>query len=56
MPMQTYGKGSIWEKAAILGGGVDPLYEFEGKEYSKSKLQALIDIKEANTLWSETNQ
>ena len=56
MPMQTYGKGSIWEKAAVLGGGAEPLYEFEGKEYSKSKLQALIDIKEANTLWSETNQ
>ena len=55
MPMQTYGKGSIWEKAAVLGGGAEPLYEFEGKEYSKSKLQALIDIKEADTLWSEVH-
>ena len=54
MPMQTYGKGSIWEKAAVLGGTKDPLYEFEGKEYSKSKLQALIDIKEAGTLWQDT--
>ena len=53
MPMQTYGKGSIWEKAAVFGGTKDPLYEFGGKEYSKSKLQALIAGREADTLWSE---
>jgi hypothetical protein len=53
MPIQTYGKGSFWEKAAVFGGGAEPLYEFGGKEYSKSKLETLIAGKEYDTLWEE---
>ena len=54
MPITTYGTGNILEKLAVISGVREPIYEFKGKKYSKSKLQTLIEIEEAKTLWQET--